>query len=108
MTALRLTNTLTRRVEPFEPLVAGRVGVYLCGPTVYDLAHLGNARSAVNFDVLHRLLRHDYGVGVSGYLQQSLNQNQVILFPAISKLHYLSGQASQSSRDHRLLWLQFD
>ena len=62
MTALQLTNTLTRKVETFEPLVAGRVGVYLCGPTVYDLAHLGNARSAVNFDVLHRLLRHDFGV----------------------------------------------
>lgn len=63
MTDIRLTNTLTRQVEVFEPLVAGQVGVYLCGPTVYDLAHLGNARSAVNFDVLHRLLRHDLGGG---------------------------------------------
>ncbi|MEC8274919.1 MAG: cysteine--tRNA ligase, partial [Pseudomonadota bacterium] len=59
--AIRLTNTLTRQLEPFEPMVPGRVGVYLCGPTVYDLAHLGNARSAVNFDMLHRLLRHDFG-----------------------------------------------
>ena len=50
--AIRLTNTLTRQLEPFEPMVPGRVGVYLCGPTVYDLAHLGNARSAVNFDML--------------------------------------------------------
>ena len=57
MTEIRLTNTLTRQIEDFVPIIPGQVGVYLCGPTVYDLAHLGNARSAVNFDMLHRLLR---------------------------------------------------
>jgi len=53
---LRFTNTLTRRVEPFEPLVAGHVGIYCCGVTVYDLCHLGHARSYINWDVLRRYL----------------------------------------------------
>ncbi len=57
---LDLFNTLTRRKEHFEPLVAGRVGLYVCGPTVYDYAHIGNARPVVVFDVLYRLLKHLY------------------------------------------------
>ena len=53
---LRFTNTLTRRVEPFEPLEPGKVGIYCCGVTVYDLCHLGHARSYINWDVLRRYL----------------------------------------------------
>jgi cysteinyl-tRNA synthetase len=53
---LRLTNTLSRRCEPFEPLVPGRVSIYCCGVTVYDLCHLGHARSYVVWDVLRRYL----------------------------------------------------
>ena len=53
---LRLHNTLTRRVEPFEPLEPGRVGIYCCGVTVYDLCHLGHARSYIVWDVLRRYL----------------------------------------------------
>ena len=53
---LRFTNTLTRRIEPFEPLVPGQVGIYCCGVTVYDLCHLGHARSYINWDVLRRYL----------------------------------------------------
>jgi cysteinyl-tRNA synthetase len=53
---LRFTNTLTRRVEPFEPQVPGTVGIYCCGVTVYDLCHLGHARSYINWDVLRRYL----------------------------------------------------
>jgi cysteinyl-tRNA synthetase len=56
--ALVLYNTLTRRKEPFEPLVKGRVGMYVCGVTVYDESHLGHAKSAINFDVIVRWLRH--------------------------------------------------
>jgi cysteinyl-tRNA synthetase len=55
---LRLTNTKTRDKEVFTPLDATNVRMYLCGPTVYDRAHLGNARPVVVFDVLYRLLRH--------------------------------------------------
>ncbi len=53
---LRLTNTLTRRVEPFEPLTPGQVSIYCCGVTVYDLCHLGHARSYIAWDVLRRYL----------------------------------------------------
>ncbi len=57
---LYLYNTLTQSKDRFEPLEPGRVGMYVCGPTVYGLAHIGNARPVVAFDVLYRLLRHFY------------------------------------------------
>jgi len=59
---LVLHNTLTRRKEAFEPLDPKNVRMYVCGPTVYDFAHIGNARPVIVFDVLYRLLRHIYGV----------------------------------------------
>jgi cysteinyl-tRNA synthetase len=52
-----LHNTLTRRKEAFQPLKPDHVGMYVCGPTVYDFAHIGNARPVVVFDVLYRLLK---------------------------------------------------
>ncbi|MBW6506791.1 MAG: cysteine--tRNA ligase [Rhodobacteraceae bacterium] len=61
MTKIYLTNTKTRRKAEFTPLDPANVRMYLCGPTVYDRAHLGNARPVVVFDVLYRLLRHVYG-----------------------------------------------
>ncbi len=60
MNMLTLHNTKTRRKEVFAPLDPGHVGVYLCGPTVYDRAHIGNARNVVIFDILVRLLRRLY------------------------------------------------
>src|SRR3954449_7441516 len=60
-TKLRFHNTLTRAKEDFVPLDANNVRMYVCGPTVYDFAHIGNARPAIVFDVLFRLLRHVYG-----------------------------------------------
>ncbi len=60
---LVLYNTLTRRKEVFEPLDPENVRMYVCGPTVYDFAHIGNARPVIVFDVLYRLLRHLYGAG---------------------------------------------
>jgi cysteinyl-tRNA synthetase len=61
MTTLRLYNTLSRTKEEFVPLNRENVRMYVCGPTVYDYAHIGNARPAIVFDVLFRLLRHTYG-----------------------------------------------
>jgi cysteinyl-tRNA synthetase len=59
--SLRLYNTLTRTKEEFRPLDPQNVRMYVCGPTVYDYAHIGNARPVIVFDVLYRLLRQIYG-----------------------------------------------
>ena len=58
---LKLYDTLTREKRAFAPLDPSRVRMYVCGPTVYDFAHIGNARPVIVFDVLFRLLRHLYG-----------------------------------------------
>ena len=54
--SLRLPNPLPRRTEPFTPLTPGKASIYCCGVTVYDLCHLGHARSYINWDVLRRYL----------------------------------------------------
>jgi cysteinyl-tRNA synthetase len=59
--SLRLYNTLTRSKDEFKPLDPKNVRLYVCGPTVYDFAHIGNARPVIVFDLLFRLLRHLYG-----------------------------------------------
>jgi len=59
--SLQLFNTLNRVKEYFVPIDPKRVRMYVCGPTVYDFAHIGNARPVVVFDVLYRLLQHEYG-----------------------------------------------
>jgi cysteinyl-tRNA synthetase len=56
--ALRVYNTMSRKKEEFKPLVEGKVGIYVCGVTVYDLCHIGHARSAVVFDIIVRYLRY--------------------------------------------------
>ncbi len=66
---LRLYNTLTRQKEDFAPIDAARVRLYVCGPTVYDFAHSGNARPIIVFDVLNRLLRHLYGTTAVTYVR---------------------------------------
>jgi cysteinyl-tRNA synthetase len=70
MTTIQLHDSRTRRRQPLEPLVTpGRPSLYVCGPTVYDRAHLGNARPVVVFDVLFRLLRHVYGADAVTYVR---------------------------------------
>src|SRR6201991_1016176 len=66
---LRLYDTLTREKRPFKPIDPSNVRMYVCGPTVYDFAHIGNARPAIVFDVLFRLLRHVYGAGHVTYVR---------------------------------------
>ncbi len=66
---ISLYNTLTRTKEPFTPLDANNVRMYVCGPTVYDFAHIGNARPVIVFDVLFRLLRHVYGADHVTYVR---------------------------------------
>ncbi|MEM8843086.1 MAG: cysteine--tRNA ligase, partial [Pseudomonadota bacterium] len=67
MTEIKLTNTRTRSKEVFTPIDPENVRMYACGPTVYDRAHIGNARPVVVFDVLFRLLRHVYGADAVTY-----------------------------------------
>ena len=55
--SLRLYNSASRKKEIFKPIKSGKVGIYACGVTVYDLCHIGHARSAIVFDVLVRYLR---------------------------------------------------
>src|SRR6188508_2411732 len=66
---LRLYNTLTREKAEFQPLDPMNVRMYVCGPTVYDFAHIGNARPAIVFDVMFRLLRHVYGADHVTYVR---------------------------------------
>ena len=58
---IKLYNTKTRSKQDFQPLINGKASMYVCGPTVYERAHLGNARPVLVFDILYRLLRHEYG-----------------------------------------------
>src|ERR1700675_99249 len=69
MPKLKLHNTLTRDEPTFKPLDRENVRMYVCGPTVYHFAHIGNARPVVVFDVLFRLLRHLYGADHVTYVR---------------------------------------
>ena len=69
MTTIKLHNTKTRKREVFTPIDPENVRMYVCGPTVYDRAHLGNARPVIVFDVLYRLLRHVYGADHVTYVR---------------------------------------
>ena len=55
---LQIFNTLTRKKEKFEPITPGVVKIYVCGPTVYNYIHIGNARSAIAFDTVRRYLEY--------------------------------------------------
>jgi cysteinyl-tRNA synthetase len=66
---IRLYDSRSRAKGLLQPVVPGRIGLYVCGPTVYDRAHLGNARNIVVFDVLYRLLRHAFGAGNVTYVR---------------------------------------
>ncbi len=76
---LRLNNTLTGRKEDFVPFDPNNVRMYVCGPTVYDYAHIGNARPAIVFDVLFRLLRHLYGADHVTYVRNITDVDDKII-----------------------------
>ena len=85
MMTLTLHNTLTRKKEPFAPVDPTRVTMYVCGPTVYSRAHIGNARPAVVFDVLFRLLRHVYGANHVVYARNITDIDDKGNSPAIER-----------------------
>jgi len=79
MTVLKLYNTKTREKHAFKPINEGAVGMYVCGPTVYDYAHIGNARPVIIFDVLFRLLRQIYGTGKVNYVRNITDVDDKII-----------------------------
>lgn len=85
MTTIKLHNTLTRKKEIFTPIDPTNVRMYVCGPTVYDRAHLGNARPVVVFDVLYRLLRHVYGEDHVTYARNFTDVDDKINATALSR-----------------------
>ncbi|MEM5475134.1 cysteine--tRNA ligase [Pacificibacter sp. AS14] len=90
-TPIRLTNTKTRKKEVFEPIDAQNVRMYVCGPTVYDRAHIGNARPVIVFDVLNRLLRHVYGADHVTYVRNFTDVDD--------KINTKAAQTGRSIRD---------
>lgn len=85
MVTIRLHNSRTRAKEEFVPIDPGNVRVYVCGPTVYDRAHLGNARPVVVFDTLFRLLRHVYGAGHVTYVRNFTDVDDKINATALAR-----------------------
>ncbi|RAP40370.1 cysteine--tRNA ligase [Rhodovulum viride] len=85
MTDIQLYNTRTRQKQRLEPLDPANVRMYVCGPTVYDRAHLGNARPVVAFDVLYRLLRHVYGADHVTYVRNFTDVDDKINAAALAR-----------------------
>ena len=79
MTQIKLYNSKKRFKELFEPIDSKNVRMYVCGPTVYDRAHLGNARPVVVFDMLYRLLRQVYGINNMNYVRNFTDIDDKIL-----------------------------
>ncbi|MDH3336134.1 MAG: cysteine--tRNA ligase, partial [Rhodospirillaceae bacterium] len=77
--AIKLYNTLSRTKDKLQPLDSKNVRMYVCGPTVYDFAHIGNARPVVVFDVLARLLRHAYGADHVTYVRNITDVDDKII-----------------------------
>ena len=85
MVTINLHNTMTRKKAPFTPIDAKNVRMYVCGPTVYDRAHLGNARPVVVFDTLYRLLRHVYGPDHVTYVRNFTDVDDKINAAALAR-----------------------
>ncbi|SDW38017.1 cysteinyl-tRNA synthetase [Ruegeria halocynthiae] len=85
MTTIKLHNTRTRTKEDFVPIDPDNVRMYVCGPTVYDRAHLGNARPVVVFDVLYRLLRYAYGPDHVTYVRNFTDVDDKINATALAR-----------------------
>ena len=85
METIRLHNSKTRSKELFQPLDPSNVRMYVCGPTVYDRAHLGNARPVVVFDTLYRLLRHVYGADHVTYVRNFTDVDDKINATALAR-----------------------
>ena len=79
---IRLHDTMTREKRPFVPFNRERITMYVCGPTVYGRAHIGNARPAVVFDTLARLIRHEFGEKSLAYARNVTDVDDKIIAAA--------------------------
>lgn len=93
---LKLYNTLTREKVDFEPIDPDNVRLYVCGPTVYDFAHIGNARPVIVFDVLYRLLRHIHGADKVTYVRNITDVDDKINARALRDFGGQIGDGSMS------------
>ena len=82
---LSIFNTLSNKKEKFIPIDEKKVGMYVCGPTVYDLPHIGNARPLVVFDVLFRLLKNIYGNDHVSYVRNITDIDDKIILSSKEK-----------------------
>ncbi|WP_417255749.1 cysteine--tRNA ligase [Celeribacter halophilus] len=99
MTVIKLTNSKTRKKEVFEPIDPNNVRMYVCGPTVYDRAHIGNARPVIVFDVLYRLLRHEYGPNHVTYVRNFTDVDD-----KINKKAQDTGRSIKEITDETMQW----
>ncbi|MEM8957073.1 MAG: cysteine--tRNA ligase [Pseudomonadota bacterium] len=103
MTDITLYNSATRRKEAFAPLDPSNVRMYVCGPTVYERAHLGNARPVVVFDMLFRLLRHVYGADHVTYVRNLTDVDDKINARAAE-----TGRPIREITDETIRWFHND
>ena len=80
-----LTNSLGNKKEKFVPINKNKIGMYVCGPTVYEDPHIGNARPLVVFDILFRLLKCSYGEGKIKYVRNITDIDDKIIQSSIEK-----------------------
>jgi cysteinyl-tRNA synthetase len=103
MTDIHLYNTRTRKKELFQPIDPANVRMYVCGPTVYDRAHIGNARPVVVFDVLYRLMRHVYGESAVTYARNFTDVDDKINARAAE-----TGRSIRDITDETIGWFMED
>jgi cysteinyl-tRNA synthetase len=96
--AIQVYNTLAREKQRFEPIDEDNVRLYVCGPTVYDYAHIGNARPAVVFDVLFRLLRHLYGPEHVTYVRNITDVEDKIIKAALENGEEIDGLTRRTTQ----------
>jgi len=96
--ALVLYNSLTHGKQPFRPIDSQNVRMYVCGPTVYDYAHIGNARAVVVFDLLYRVLRHEYGAKHVKYVRNITDVEDKIIDAARANNETIEALTTRTAR----------
>lgn len=99
---MKILNTLTRRKEEFVPINEGKVGIYVCGPTVYDYIHIGNARPMIVFDTLRRYLEYK-GYDVN-YVSNFTDVDDKIIKRAMRRVWMPALYQSDISQRSRRIW----